>query len=241
MKTTQLIFLALTVILLSGCLYPQEERSRQHGPNQEQVDRVQNAVTQFQESTGVLPIATREADTPTFRRYPVQFTQLIPSYINEPPGNAFENGGNYQYVLVNVEEFPTVKLIDLTTTRTIQEVETRIFSYRSSNDYAPVEEIVGDELLRLDYEALGYEEEPVVDSPFHPDHRLPLLFTTQGDVVIDFSLDIQYYIEEYGMGDYEEGDDLRWLLVDHSPFVPAYSVPQTVKDGEIVFTEGDQG
>ncbi|WP_147804801.1 hypothetical protein [Alkalicoccus halolimnae] len=235
MRIKPLIFAAVSVLLLSGCLYPQEERSRDSGPNQEQLERVQTAVTQFHQNTGVLPIATREADTPIFRKYPVQFTQLIPTYLSEPPGNSFENGGTYQYVLINVEEMPEVKLIDLTTVRKIQELETRLFTYRSTNDYAPVEEVIGNELLKLDYEALGYEEEPVVDSPFHPDHLLPLLYTTDGDVVIDYSLDIRHYMEEYGMGEYEEGDDLRWLLVDEAPFVPAYSLPQTVENGEIHF------
>ncbi|NJP38178.1 hypothetical protein [Alkalicoccus luteus] len=234
------VILLAVLALLTGCLYPQDQRDAQHGPNEEQLERVQNAVTQFQENTGVLPIATREADTPQYRRYPVQFTQLIPAYLNEPPANAFENGGTYQYVLMNVEETPEVKLIDLRTVRTIQELETQIFSYRSSNQYAPVDEVVGSELLRLDYEALGYEEEPTVASPFHPDHRLPLLYTTQGDVVIDFSLDIQHYAEEYGLDGYEYGEDMRDLLTDHAPFVPAYSVPTTLtEEGGTEFLEGE--
>lgn len=241
MNLIKIMLLTTAIILLSGCLYPEEERSRQQGANLEQLERVQNAVTQFQQNTGVLPIATRDADTPIFRKYPVQFSQIVPGYMSERPGNAFENGGSYHYVLVNVEEEPTVKIIDLNTSSRIQELEARVNAYRRENQYAPVEEVLEGEVLLLDHEELGYEEQPTVESPFHPNHLLPLLLTTQGDVIIDFSLDIQHYIDEYGMESYEEGEDLRWLLVDESPFVPAYSKPQALIDGEIVFIEGDLG
>lgn len=241
MKFSALFLLTALTILLSGCLYPEEERSSQYGANMEQLERVQGAVDQFRDNTDVLPIATRDADTPVFQRYPVQFSQIVPGYMSERPGNAFENGGSYQYVLINVEENAEVKLIDLNAAGTIREIETRINNYRATNEYAPVQEVIGNELLRLDFEALGYEEEPTVESPFHPDHRLPLLYTTQGNVIIDFSLDIQYYIDEYGMGNFEEGDDFRWLLAEESPFVPAYSMPQTLNDGEIEFIDGELG
>ncbi|SDN37636.1 hypothetical protein [Alkalicoccus daliensis] len=241
MKILKVILLSLIVALLSGCLYPQDQRSSQQGPNQEQLERVQAAVAQFQETTGVLPIATRDADTPIFRRYPVQFSQIVPGYMSERPANAFENGGSFHYVLIDVEEQPTVKLIDLRTARRIQEFEARLNAYRRENQYAPVDEIIKGEIIRPDYEELGYDEQPTVESPFHPDHLLPLLLTTQGDVIIDFSLDIQHYIDEFGMGSFEEGDDLRWLLAEESPFVPAYSKPQTLENDEIVFIEGDLG
>lgn len=241
MKFPTLILLIAAIALLSGCLYPQEERSDQYGANMEQLERVQTAVDEFNENTDILPIATRDADTPVFQRYPVQFNELVPAYMSERPGNAFENGGSYQYVLVDVEDNAQVRLIDLNTARNIRGFESRIDEYRRSNDYAPVKEVIGNELLKLDYEALGYEEEPTVESPFHPNHKLPLLYTTQGEVIIDFSLDIQHYVDEEGMGDFEEGDDLRWLLVEESPFVPAYSMPQTIENGEISFTSGDLG
>ncbi|CAM3717709.1 hypothetical protein [Alkalicoccus chagannorensis] len=240
MKVLPSASLLAAVLLLTGCMYPQEERSRNHGPNQEQLDRVQSAVDQFHENRGVLPIATRDADTPIFQRYPIEFSQIVPSYMSEPPGNAFENGGDYLYVLTHVEEEPQAGLIDLGTTSTIQELERNIHDYRAQHDYAPVDEIVGNELLLLDFDALGYEEPPTVASPFHPDHRLPLLYTTQGDVIIDYSLDIEYYVEEYG-ADSIDDEDLRWLLVEHAPFVPAYSMPQKQSGGDIVFFDEESG
>lgn len=233
----RLISVTLAVLLLSGCLYPQNERRGNQAPNEAQLQSVQTAVEQFQENRSVLPIKTRDADTPIFRKYPIEFAQLVPAFLESAPGNSFENGGTYQYVLTNPEEEPLVKLIDLRITQTIQDLERRLYSYRSDHEYAPIEEVVGYELLKLDYEALNYDEEPTVESPFHPTHLLPLYMKTDGSIVIDYSLDIQFYLEEQGWGEFAEGDDLRWLLVEHAPFVPAYSEPQTVEDGEVLFIE----
>ncbi|WP_280768236.1 hypothetical protein [Salipaludibacillus daqingensis] len=228
-------FLVVVITLLTGCLYPDEERRQNQAPYEDQLQSVQAAVVQYQENTGVLPIKTRDADTPIFRKYPINFSQLIPAYLQQPPGNSFESGGQYQYVLVTPEDTPEVKLIDLNTVRIIQDLERKIFQYRSQNDYAPIKEVVGSELLKLDFDALGYDEEPLVDSPFHPNHKLPLLFQTDGSIVIDYSLDIQHYAEEYEWDNEQEKEDLLWLLVEESPFVPVYSIPQTIENGEVIF------
>ncbi|MFA9556136.1 hypothetical protein ACERII_02340 [Evansella sp. AB-rgal1] len=238
MKYVILSVLSIGILLLTGCLYPDEQRMKNRVPYADQIQSVQSAVNQFRQDQGVLPIKTREADTPIFRKYPIDFAKLVPRYLQSAPGNSFENGGTFQYVLVNPEELAEVKLIDITTIREIQELNRRITLYRREHRFAPIAELVGYELLRLDYEALNYSEEPTVNSPFHPNHRLPLLMQSNGEIVIDYSLDIKHYIEEYGMDGFEEGDDLRWLLVNNSPFVPVYSLPQIMNnEHEIVFTE----
>ncbi|PYZ94499.1 hypothetical protein CR194_02915 [Salipaludibacillus keqinensis] len=231
----RIISLVISIGILTGCMYPEEERRQNQAPYEDQLQSVQQAVTQFRENTSVLPIKTREAETAIFRKYPVDFSQLVPAYLQSPPGNSFENGGIYQYVLVNPEETAEVKLIDLRSVRVIQDLERRLYQYRSQHQYAPIEEVIGDELLKLDFDQLDYEEQPTVESPFHPSHRLPILFGTDGSIIIDYSLDIQHYVDEHGMENYEEGDDLRWLLVEESPFLPVNSLPQTIEDGEVKF------
>ncbi|UTR17085.1 hypothetical protein MM221_19050 [Salipaludibacillus sp. LMS25] len=224
-------------LLLVGCLYPDEQRKENQPPYEDQLQSVQHAVTQYREETSVLPIKTSEADTPILRKYPVNFSMIVPSYLQAAPGNSFENGGIYQYVIVDPEAAAEVRLIDLRNVKAIQELERKIYQYRSEHEFAPVDTVIGNELLKLDHEKLNYDEAPVVESPFHPSHRLPLYLQTDGTVVIDYSLDILYYVEEYGLGDFEEGDDLRWLLVEHSPFVPVNSIPQTIDNGEVIFLE----
>ncbi|UTR09612.1 hypothetical protein MM300_17200 [Evansella sp. LMS18] len=232
-RTCLLIILA--TVLLAGCFYPQERRVENQAPYQAQLEAVQSAVIQYRLDNGVLPTAPREEGTPLFRRYPVNFARLVPQYLESAPGNSFENGGIYQYVITNPEEMAEVKLIDLTVIREIQEFERRLQMYRRENEYAPVAGVAGEEILEIDYEALNYEEQPAVDSPFHPTHRLPLLMQTNGDIIIDYSLDIQYYLENEDASSYGEGDDLRYLLVENSPFVPVNSRGQTIENGEIVF------
>ncbi|WP_096434858.1 hypothetical protein [Alteribacter populi] len=232
--TLSLSFICI-LVFLSGCLFPEESRTENQVPYDDQLQSVQTAVNQFREDSGVLPIKTRDEETPIFQKYPVEFRSLVPQYLQQAPGNSFENGGIFQYVLTNVEDEPEVKLIDLRSANGLQELSRRINQYRSQNNFAPVGELLGSNLLKLDYEALNFDEEPTVASPFHPTHELPVLLTTSGELVVDYRIDIQHFIDEYGMENYSEGEDLRWLLVDHSPFVPVHSKPITVKNGEVVF------
>ncbi|TMW73608.1 hypothetical protein [Alteribacter natronophilus] len=227
--------IVLASVLLTGCLFPEGQRAENQVPYEDQLQSVQSAVNQYREDTSVLPIQTRDQETSVFQRYPVNFRTLVPAYLQQAPGNSFENGGTFQYVLTNVEEAPEVKLVDLRSSNKLQDINRRINQYRSQNRYAPIEEAVGPGILSLDYEALHYNEMQTVPSPFHSDHRLPVHMTNSGELVIDYSLDIRHYIDEYGMGEFSEGDDLRWLLVEHAPFVPAHSKPMTVEEGEIIF------
>src|SRR5699024_12881517 len=60
----------------------------------------------------------RSADTPIFEKYIIDFSVMKENgVLSEIPGNAFENGGIYQYGLITPEENPRVKLIDLRVTR----------------------------------------------------------------------------------------------------------------------------
>ncbi|WP_026689471.1 hypothetical protein [Alteribacter aurantiacus] len=231
------VWMVMAALLLSGCLFPDSERAENQIPYEDQIQSVQTAVHQYRESTQVLPIQTRDAETSVFMRYPVNFRTLVPGYLQSAPGNAFENGGTFQYVLTNVEEEAEVKLVDLRSSRKLQEISRRIDSYRSSNRFAPVNGQVGPGVLELNYEALRYDEVATVQSPFNPNHKLPIHMATNGDLIIDYRIDVMYFIEEYGMDGFSEGDDLRWLLVEHSPFVPAHSKPITVKDGEVVYMD----
>ncbi|MBU8907233.1 hypothetical protein [Desertibacillus haloalkaliphilus] len=220
--------LAISIILLTGCLYPDERRVENQVPYEDQLQAVQGAVNQFQSDRGVLPIMTRDMETPIYQKYPIDFNQLVPRYLQDPPGNSFENGGVFQYVLVNPDTDPEVKLIDLAMMREIQEFQRAVNQYMRNNQYAPVDEVLAVGLFTLDYEELGYKERPRVRTRYF-DNLLPLLIDNQGQVVIDYSIDLNMALQTYDH-DYEAGDDIRELLVEHSPFVPAFSVPYTVDE-----------
>lgn len=225
MKVLSFLSAACIVIFLSGCMLPDQERAENQVPYADQMASVQTAVQQFQEDTGVLPINTFDEDTNLYQRYVIDFRQLIPAYMQEAPGSSFENGGVYQYVLVNVEEEPEVKVIDVRVMNEINTLTQRINDYRREHTYAPIKEALDYNLFALDFSALGYDEDPYIDSPYN-ETRLPLLYTNSGEIIIDYRVDL---IERESEMDapFETDTDLRSYLYEDAPFVPVFSVPYT--------------
>lgn len=233
-RTIPLIFISLLLLIVSGCLYPQSELAKHQEPQEEQLQRVQDAVLQYKEQTnGLMPIHTTENDVPRYEKYIIDFTALRDAQLlNEIPGTAFENGGYYQYVIITPEEDPRVKLIDLRITEKLREVNVKLDIYRQKHLYPPYGEQIAPDIYQLNYEKLGLKEEPMVVSPYS-NEQLPILITTEGQLIVDYRLDLQLAIEEYGVD--ESSEDIRYILEDNYPFVPAYSVPYIVEDGEPIF------
>lgn len=225
----------LLVTLLSGCLYPQSELTKNQSPNEMQLELVQTAVDKYQEETqGLAPIKTKENDTPIFQKYLVDFSALKErNVISELPSNAYENGGIYQYTIITPEDNPRVKLIDLRSTEAIREVNVKLETYRNKHIYPPFGEEISKGIFKIDARKLGLESEPYVVSPYSKEN-LPIIMDTNGHLFVDYRIDLNNALKEYEH-DYEEGDDIRFLLAENTPFVPAYSLPYTIQDGEPVF------
>src|SRR5699024_8142199 len=115
----------------------------------------------------------------------------------------------------------------------IREVHVKLDIYRQKNLYPPFGEQIADGIYRLNYEKLGFKEEPTVISPFSR-QKLPLLITTDGDIIVDYRVDFQLAMDEFNP-DIEEGEDIRFILEENYPFVPAYSVEYTVEDNHPIF------
>ena len=224
-KTLQFCMALLSIIVLSGCMYPESERAESQRPYEEQLASVQKAVEQFQENTdGLLPIKTREQDIDQYIKYPIDFKRLVPAYLSEIPPNAYENGGLFQYVIMDVEENPTVKLVDLRSAEKIRELNIKL----GINGYGPVAEEIADNVYTLNYQIMGYEDEQTVPSPYS-DVNLPLVATGDGSIYVDYSIDLQRILQE-DKPKVTPGEDIRFLLVDKYPIVPAYSLPYTVNE-----------
>ncbi|MUK87263.1 hypothetical protein GMD78_02455 [Ornithinibacillus sp. L9] len=237
MKYTYIRYCTLFVmlLLLSGCLYPNGELSKNQVPNETQLETVQNAVTQYQESSnGLLPIKTKDNDTPIFEKYLIDFTALKErNLITEIPGNAYENGGVYQYTLINPEENPEVKLIDLRITEEIRRINVKLDQYRNKHIYPPFGEEIANGLFHIDHEALGFDDPLYIKSPYSAEN-LPIIMDTNGTLYVDYRIDLNNALDEYEHN-YSEGDDIRYLLAENTPFAPAYSLPYTLQDGEPIF------
>ncbi|WP_409299212.1 hypothetical protein V1498_07930 [Peribacillus sp. SCS-26] len=224
----KLAFLGLSsLLLLSGCMYPEAELAKNQVPYVDQIKSVQSAVDQFQrDNGGILPIKTKDADTPYYQRYPVDFKKIAPKYMAEPPGNAYESGGVFQYVIINEEKDPEVKLFDIRLAEKVQEVEIRVNLYRQSNGYAPFKEIIDKHVYTLDYKKLGYKDDPTVMSPF-TQKELHLVIGADGRIYIDYTPDLVQALSNKEEK-LENGDDIRTILVKGSSFVPAFSLPYTI-------------
>ncbi|WP_179134525.1 hypothetical protein [Oceanobacillus timonensis] len=237
MKYTYLLAIPCFLLLLSGCMYPQSEQSENQVPNEEQLAVVQQAVETYREGEdGLVPIQTKDSETHIYEKYLIDFRPMLEKgYLSEIPGNAFEEGGVYQYTIVDPEGDLKVRLIDLQATEQLRSVNVRLDTYRQEHTYPAFGQKITDQIYTVDYEKLGLQEAPTVKSPF-TQADLPIVMDLDGNLYIDYAYDLNQALEETD-DDYEEGEDIRHLLVDDSPFVPAYSMPYTVEDGQAVFME----
>ncbi|MGD6815745.1 hypothetical protein ACQCVE_01560 [Metabacillus sp. 113a] len=229
MKKSAAAGLLFTFLFLSGCLYPQAELAQNQVPYKDQLDFVQKAVDQYKEKTdGLLPIKNKDMNTPIYEKYPVDFAKLVPDFLPEAPGTAYESGGIYQYVLINAETKPEVKLIDLRMAEEIRDLRIRISAYIQSNRYPPYKEVLEDGVFTLDYQKLGLKEPPAVTSPYS-ENQLPLLIGSKGEIFADYRIDLHKALKETNKKP-DQNEDIRALLVEDSVFVPAFSKPYTVNE-----------
>ena len=175
-------------------------------------------------SGGLLPIKTRELETDIYIKYPIEFSKIVPAYTEKIPSNAYETGGIYQYVLIDVETNPTVKLVDLRSAERIRELNLR----KNINGKVPFKDAVGDNVYAIDFKAMGFKEPLTVPSPYS-ETMLPLVIGGDGIFYIDYSIDLNRILKEE-KPDVKEGEDIRYLLSDNYPVLPAYSLPYTVNE-----------
>ncbi|MGJ9456824.1 hypothetical protein [Oceanobacillus sp. CF4.6] len=225
----------LLSLLLSGCLYPQSEMEQNQVPNEEQLQTVQQAIDNYkEEQQGLVPIKTKANETPIFQKYLIDFSILKEkNYISEIPANAYEKGGVYQYTLITPDDDPRVKLIDLRITEAIRSVNVQLDFYRNENIYPAYGDKIAEGVYTVDHEKLGLEKSPTVVSPYSHEN-LPIIMDVDGNLYVDYRIDLNHALNEYDH-EFAEGEDIRYLLADNTPFVPAYSLPYTIKDDEPVF------
>ncbi|WP_432355109.1 hypothetical protein [Sporosarcina sp. A2] len=227
MKRTVLFLVVVFSILLSGCMYPQDETESKQKPYEDQLETVQKAVDAYQtESNGLLPIKTRDMEIDQYIKYPIDFTKIVPSLTEKIPSNAYEQGGIYQYVLMDVEENPTVKLVDLRVAERIRELILR----KTVNGVLPFKNALqeGANVYEVDFEKMGLKQPITVESPYSEAH-LPLVVGGDGKFYIDYSIDLNRILDKE-KPKITPGEDIRYLLSESSPILPAYSLPYTVNE-----------
>lgn len=219
-----MMFVSLTV-LLTGCMYSDGEEAQGKIPYEEHIQSIQNAVEAYQtDSGGLLPIKTKDADTDKYIKYPIDFTKIVPKYTEKIPSSAYEKGGLFQYVLFDVEENPTVKVVDLRAAEMIRDLNLR----KTMNGGTPFKDEIGPGVYEVDFKTLGFKSPLTLESPYSDAH-LPIVVGGDGNFYVDYSIDLNRILAEEDVT-VQEGEDIRFLLEEKSSVVPAYSLPYTVNE-----------
>lgn len=223
--------LTIALFVLTGCLYPEEESVGHNIPPEADIQNVQSAVENFRENEGgVLPIQTK-SDTAEYLEYQIDFNSIVPEYLSDIPTTAYENGGNFQYVILDAEENPTVKLADLALIEELRSLSLRI---NGMGEHVELGEQVGPNVYQLDLDFYNLQENPTVISPYTGE-ELNVYYSGGQEFVIDYRPDLDKMIENENL-EFETGDDIREILYEYTPIVPIYSPEMTVdENNEAIF------
>ncbi|SEN27681.1 hypothetical protein [Lihuaxuella thermophila] len=231
------ICLFLLMGLLAGCLYPQERR-QQLDQLPQHIMRVQSAVEAYHKENKVLPYKYTEDEYKLTTKYLVNF-QDLQSYLGNMPPSSFEQGGNFLYVLINVEKKPTVRLFDLRVNDEIGKVQQAVDRYRQEHGKVPGNGEVGAGFYSIDFHQLGMDA-VTIPSPYSAETDLPLLVDGKGKVYVDYRMEAMKMIQQAKKKP-EAGQDLRIWLAEGSFYVPAFSPPMKYEQGEPVFVSVASG
>lgn len=223
------VCLALPMVL-AGCLYPQDQTPGNGAPVHGSVMAIQDAVTRYKETTGVLPIMNADESVPLYEKYKIDFGKMKRTgYIESIPRHAFENGGSYVFLLINEEDDPQVKLLDATVHQAIADVQKKVTDYMESRGgEIPMGPEAYPGFHYLDFGKLGMDP-PEIRSMFSL-RPLELMADDKGTVYADYGIDIAEVLEK-GHSPAREGEDLRRLLAEASDFVPVKSPVYRLVDG----------
>lgn len=221
------------LLIQAGCLYPEERRVGQE-PSVEYLREVQAAVDRYRDAEGgLLPIQTRPADVPRYEKYPLDFRLLVPRYLARIPPNAFEQGGRYQYVLIDVETTPQVRLLDLAVAAAVNDVQTAVHRYWMKRGVLPIRDVKPNGFYEIDYAVLNLQPAHLqVKSPYTGQY-LPLLMDPLGRVGVDYTLDLAQLLPKHADPS-RLPKDLRDFLARNHLFVPVRAFPYRLERGEPV-------
>lgn len=223
------VYLVLFILLLSGCGYPQERR-QQLDQLQAHIRYVQSAVDLHFKERHILPYRYSEDELKLTTKYLVDFSRLS-NHVFQIPPSSFEKGGNFVYVLTDVERNPKVKLFDLRVQDKVEQVQISVRSYLKRNKRLPIKEKVGPYMHVLNIHKLEMPGE-IIPSPYCPGESRGFLIDRTGRVYIDYRNDVMRLIQkkQFKIGGRE---DLRLLLSGESLYVPAYAPVICYKEGEL--------
>lgn len=228
------ISLAVSIILLlslTGCLYPKDQLKQNQGAPKEAVRNVQAAIDQYMADTGLLPIQNSGPDVPVYEKFKLEFSKLTgKGYISAIPSAAFENGGNFYFLVIDEETSPRVKLMDIVTFQKINDVQSWVRTYMQNGGSLPKEEPMYPGFYQIDFKSMN-RTAPTIRSVFSG-QTIGALVDDEGIVYADYGIDIMQLLQKKEDSAIDEQLDLRTLLVDSSDYVPVKSPVYRLVNGE---------
>lgn len=225
--------LVIMTSLLAGCLYPEEQKAQNQKPPKDVMINVQAVVDQYQKDTGLLPILNSEPDTPVYEKYVIDFAKLQRmNYLSDIPSAAYENGGNYYFLILDEETDPTVKLMSLVSYQQMNDIGRAVRQYADShNGQLPSGEEAYPDFWRIDYAKISKKDPNIIS--MYSGQTLSTMMDAKGNVYLDYGADIMGMVNSLGADAKPEDDqDLRELLVERSDFVPVKSPVYRLVNGE---------
>jgi len=223
--------LLLAASLLSGCLYPQERRGQNQVSPKEAVRNVQGAIEQYFADKSMLPIKNADSGTPVYEKFLIDFAKLQrEGYMSSIPTAAFENGGNYYFLITDEENTRQVKLMDIVTYQKINDIQSWVRSYVQTSGKLPLGDEMYEGFYLIDYKALNKKEPEIVSQ--YSRQTLQAVIDNNGTVYTDYGIDIMQLLQKDGTEGLEPGLDLRELLVAASDYVPVKAPVYHLIDGE---------
>lgn len=214
--------LLIMLLTLSGCMYPKDQLKQNQVAPKEAVRNVQAAIDQYKAETGMLPIKNSTAETPKYEKFYVDFAKLgRTGYLTDIPSAAFENGGNYSFLVIDEETKPRVKLLDILAFQKINDIQSWVTAYIQTNSKLPKGEQMYPGFYHIDYKSMK-KTVPTIRSVFSG-QTIQALVDDNGVVYSDYGIDIMQFVQKSGKTDFDAAFDLRTLLVDGTDFVPVKS------------------
>jgi hypothetical protein len=216
------LMMASALMLIAGCLYPDDQTPGSNVSARESVLTVQDAVDRYKEQTGLLPMQNAGASVPVYEKYKIDFGKLKRmNFLANIPPIAFENGGDYQFLIIDEESKPAVKLLDLGVFQAVADVQDQVDEYRAAHaGNNPSAEEVYPGFSTVDFYRLP-KSAPVIRS-MYSQQSLNLLVNDRGQVVVDYGIDILTAVNKSKAAP-GAGQDLRRKLIEASYFVPVKS------------------
>ena len=217
-------------VLLQGCLYPNELRKENQASAREGILLVQNAVDEYQKTTGLLPLVNAGPETPRYEKFEINFKLLTSSaLLSSVPANAFESGGNDLYLILNEETDPIVRVADLATAQHVNDLQRSIDVIKLEYEDIPRGDMLYPGFYEIPYSSINVRKADV-KSPYSGE-SLTFMMDEHGSVYADYGPDIMQAIERSEDSEHaKQSADLRGVLVEEGLYVPIKSVPYVWKE-----------